>query len=336
MESKTKTKISEGKIKELVVKNFGQAAEVTQVDELHGGMMNTAYLISYKGSVEGLNQMVLKVSSDSKAEILTYESQIMRAEVQFYKHMDGKPIPIPKLIKYDFSHNDIDCDYFFISKVEGQLWQELLEVIDEENANKLKYELGRYNAVIHSVKGEYFGYIKEDKKVHYSTWADAFQSMVTDLIDDGKMRAVELPYDEIAAVVNKHVTVLNEIKEPTLVNFDMWAGNVFLKENAGEYSISAIIDFERSFYGDPYADFIASMMIYDDVEKEAAFIKGYNELADKKLNITDNDRVRMNLYRLYMALILAVETYRYDEEYGQHVFGYVKMNMIGLLKALSY
>ena len=35
--------------------------------------------------------------------------------------------------------------------------------------------------------------------------------------------------------------------------------------------------------------------------------------------ITDNDRIRMKLYRLYMSVILFVESYRYDEQYAAMV-----------------
>jgi len=180
MESKTKTKISESKIRELVEQNFGQDVLITKIKALDGGMMNSAYLISYGRPIDELNEMILKISFSSDVETLTYETKIMRAEVVFYKHMEGKDTPIPRLLKYDFSHKYIDCDYFFMSKINGVLWKDVQDELLPENIGQLKKELGAYNAVIHSVKGDYFGYIKEDEKWHYDTWAKAFKAMTTE------------------------------------------------------------------------------------------------------------------------------------------------------------
>lgn len=335
MESSTKTKIGEKKVRELVEKNFGINAIILQIVELNGGMMNSAYEIKFKDYVEGESEMILKISFDSQAEILNYETHIMRAEVKFYQHMEGKNIPIPRLIKYDFSREIIDCDYFFMSKINGVLWKDIQDKLQPTNIERLKKELGMYNSVIHSVKGNYFGYVKEEEEWQFTSWYDAFRFMAQSLIDDGKAREIDLPFNAIIEQIDKNKDLFNEISEPTLVNFDMWAGNILLKENEGVYSINGIIDFERTFYGDPCADFIASMMIYEEVEKEDSFIAGYSEHSGNELTITENDKKRMNFYRLYMSLNLGIETYRYAEDYAQQVQGYVKMNIAKILKELS-
>ncbi len=127
---------------------------------------------------------------------------------------------------------------------------------------------------------------------------------------------------------------LNEIKTPHLVDFDMWAGNIFIDEATCSH-IPGIIDFERSFFGDPAADFTSAMMLFDNVEDEPDFRKGYSEISIVPLKITDNDRIRMNLYRLYMAVILFVESYRYDEDYAEMIKGHLNKNIAYLLEELK-
>lgn len=127
---------------------------------------------------------------------------------------------------------------------------------------------------------------------------------------------------------------LNEIKTPHLVDFDMWAGNIFIDEATCSH-ITGIIDFERSFFGDPAADFTSAMMLFDNVEDEPDFRKGYSEISIVPLKITDNDRIRMNLYRLYMAVILFVESYRYDEDYAEMIKGHLNKNIAHLLEELK-
>ncbi len=62
MESTTKTKVEEDKIRELVKRNFGSRAEVDQITPLDGGMMNAVYLLTYKEAVQGWKEMILKLS----------------------------------------------------------------------------------------------------------------------------------------------------------------------------------------------------------------------------------------------------------------------------------
>ena len=127
---------------------------------------------------------------------------------------------------------------------------------------------------------------------------------------------------------------LNKIKTSHLVDFDMWAGNIFIDEATCSH-ITGIIDFERSFFGDPAADFTSAMMLFDNVEDEPDFRKGYSEISNIPFKITDNDRIRMNLYRLYMATILFVESYRYDEDYAEMIKGHLNKNIAHLLEELK-
>ena len=113
----------------------------------------------------------------------------------------------------------------------------------------------------------------------------------------------------------------------------MWAGNVFIDETSHSH-ITGIIDFERSFFGDPVADLTSAMMLFENVEQEFDFQKGYSEISGTPFLITDDDRIRMNLYRLYMSVILFVESYRYDEQYAAMVKNHVIKGIHQLLEQL--
>lgn len=334
MESLTKSKVDEGTLLKLVKKNFGSQAIVDRITPLDGGMMNSVYLVSFKGAVMGWTEMILKLSFGRDADVLTYESQIMRAEVEVYRRLEGKGVPIPKLIRHDFSQEIVDCDCFFLSKMEGMLWRDCYEELTPDNIGKLKRELGKYNALIHSVKGAYFGYIKEDMAWRFDTWFKAFRFMMDSIIEDGKQRGYDLPYEEIRLALERHKEILDEVKEKRLVDFDLWAGNVFLIKEGEEYRISGIMDFERAFYGDPYADFIAAFGIYGNIAEESAFIEGYSEATGIRLEITHNDEIRMKLYRIYMDLILAIESYRFEEAYRAQVVKNMKEELQKLLRSL--
>lgn len=218
--------------------------------------------------------------------------------------------------------------------VKGVIWKNCVEMISPENRRQLMYELGKSNAAVHSVKGNWFGYIKEDKRFQFNMWGAAFTSMMSDILEDGKSRNYDLPYDEIRSIVKEYEDCLNEVKTPYLVDFDMWAGNVFVDE-ASYSHITGVIDFERSFFGDPAADLTSAMMLFENVEQELDFQRGYSEMSREPFVITDDDRIRMNLYRLYMSVILFVESYRYEEQYAAMVKGHVIKGIHHLLEQLK-
>lgn len=330
MKSKTKSSITAEQVKKIAQVHFPDAS-IERVVELTDGMFNTAFLI--EGSGKTADGVVLKTGPVATTETLTYEKDILRTEVEVYRLLKNKPIPVPVVFAHDFSRNLIACDYFFMEKVQGQTWKSIARKIPQDDRSELMRELGRYNAAVHSVEGGWFGYIKNDKRFRYDSWSKAFCGMMNDIMNDGRERGYTLPYEEIYAALKKHQCVLDEISIPKLVDFDMWAGNVFISRSS-RYQISGVVDFERCFFGDPFADFTSAMMLFDDVEKEKDFQCGYNEVSGKPFIVCDNDRIRMNLYRLYMAVIMMVETYRYNKAYAMVVKGYFKSQINKILKTL--
>lgn len=315
MKSKTKFSVTPEVIKKMVNKHFPKE-DIDSIKELTEGMFNSAYAVWGSGIMK--NGIVLKIGPASNTEILTYEQDILHTEAKVYKLLEDRPVKTPKVFAYDDSHEEIPCDYFLMEYVKGVIWKKCVEMISPENRRQLMYELGKCNAAVHSVKGQWFGYIKDDKRFQFDTWAAAFSSMMTDILDDGKKQKCNLPYEEITCVVKEHEDCLNTIQIPCLVDFDMWAGNVFVDETSFAH-ITGVIDFERSFFGDPAADLTSAMMLFENVEQEFEFQKGYSEISGVPFLVTDNDRIRMNLYRLYMSVILFVESYRYEEQYAAMV-----------------
>ena len=309
MQSVTKTYISDEMIHRLAEKAF-PGCETAEVRELTEGMFNTAYYVRGSGALA--DGVILKIGPAEGVKVLTYEKNILRTEVAVCRMLQEKDVPAPVVLYADYSHADIPCDYFFMDYKQGILWKDADEEKMKVCRPQLMEALGHIHSEIHSVMGDWFGYIKDDEHFRHDSWYKAFTSMMEDICNDGKKDALDLPYEEILALVEKHRAALEEVTESHLVDFDMWAGNVILAEDESGYRINGIIDFERCFFGDPCGDFISSVMIFDDVAKEPEFLKGYGELALDK-----NTETRMTLYRLYLGVIMYVETYRFEEEYAE-------------------
>lgn len=54
-----------------------------------------------------------------------------------------------------------------------------------------------------------------------------------------------------------------------------------------------------------------AMMLLQRIEKEKEFFKAYAKKAGRKENLPEEEKVRLILYKMYIHLIMAVETYRY-------------------------
>lgn len=308
MKIKTKNYLAESTILGMVEKHFPNQ-KVTSIHELSGGLFNAVYLVAGEGILK--DGIILKAGSTSDADILTCEKDILYTEVTILESLQNKNIVIPRVLASDFSRNEIDGDYYFMTKLHGESWKETKD-ISPENLPHLMNELGKCTAVIHSTTGDRFGYMKRDVRFQFDSWNEAFASMVNDILEDGRRHIIELPYQEIQEIVANHNAILNEVKTPRLVDFDLWAANVLLKPSKNGYELSGIIDFERAYFGDPLADFVTAMMLYDDVEKQPEFCEGYSKAGMPSIAFTESDRKRMNLYRLYKNIILCVETYRYN------------------------
>lgn len=333
MKSKTKSLLSHDEITNLVKVNFGESCQIGSITELKGGMFNSAYMIE---RMKENDKIVLKVSIAPGTQTLTYEKDPMPTEVAVYRMIsEYTQIPTPKILAYDFSKKHIPSNYFFMTALDGKPMNEVMRKINKENHENIKSEYASYFAQMHQIKGDYFGYFTEDKRYQFGSWREAYLHMMKMILLDGKRHGVKLPYKRIDKILRENTECLDQIKHPTLVNYDLWTGNIFVKKIGEKYVIEGIIDFERAFWGDPYADFSATFLFGKDIREEVIFWKAYKAKSGIIKDLQTEDIVRMNLYKLYLLTIMTVETYRYDFLVGFIQKSLSKSFMLKCLKALE-
>jgi len=313
MKSRTKSHLSEEQIKELVKVNFGDTFQVGKIKELKGGMFNSAFLIENQNNSE---KMVLKVSVDEKTPILSYEKATMETEVEVYKLISSQTnIPAPKVLGWDFSKQYITCNYFFMTALDGEIMTKVR--LSKDNRNEIMEELANCFASLHKIKEQYYGYFREDKELQFKTWKDGFCQMLEMILSDGRKHGIKLPYDRYEKQWKDKSKYFEDIKEPVLVNYDLHPGNIFLKKQGEKYVIEGIVDFERAFWGDAYADFPAAFLFTKDISKEVVFWTAYKKAAGIDHDLTKEEKIRLLFYRLYIFTIMQVEVYRYGFLYSR-------------------
>lgn len=149
---------------------------------------------------------------------------------------------------------------------------------------------GRLSTVLHG-KGEY-------------SWSKALWAMYIEwksvAVPSGKFTDEE--FDQFEKVLRKEKELLDAVKEPKLTHCDLWENNVLAKREGEKIVITAIIDIDRAFCGDPEFEFGYEFMLTD------AFKEGYGGLKQ------DADSVRRR--KIYRMLCSLNDAYIWYTEYS--------------------
>jgi aminoglycoside phosphotransferase (APT) family kinase protein len=250
--------------------------EDIKILELTEGTFNTVYRIG--------TDLILKLSPDRTAPVLTYEQDLIHTESLFYQAARGKA-PVPEVVH-------TGADYLLMTALPGTTMQ---GVSGPERAT-LRRELGGIVATLHEVTGPGFGY---PQKGLVPTWSAAFLSMIDDVLADASRFAVKLPRppEQIRQLVLERFELLDAVKTPRLIHFDLWDGNILVEDGR----ITGLVDGERAFWGDPVAEFVSLTLFSTSMDRE--LLAGYGDLQLGDLQPSET----LSLYRIYLYLIMLIE-----------------------------
>ena len=276
---------------------------VPRIAELTEGMCNAAYKLTFEDGF----QTILKIASPIKTGFMTNECNLMEAEVKAMKLVaQNTGIKVAAVYRYDTSKELCDGDYFFMESLEGTSWISVMDRLGEEENSRLRMEVGKLQKQLSEVTGDKFGLLGDS--VHqFDNMYEFIYFLLNNVLNDAERRAVAtgVPKDRILAKLSRDKVLFEKIKTPTLVHWDMWEGNIFVKE--GE--ISGIIDWERAMWGEPFMD---DRFRYHN--RHSDFLKGFgiNELSEEELK-------RIYWYDILLYLTMMTEvTYREYEDDSQY------------------
>lgn len=303
MESITKNRQTPQTLRAMVARAYG-ADQVPEDDgrgveswasELGHGWFNVAYRIRLRDG----RDVVLKIAPPPSVEVMTYERGAMDIELAalalIRAHTD---VPVPEVEYADGSRELCDADYFFMPFVDGENLGIIADRLPADERSAYYEQLGAANRALNAIPGKAFGPLAGPGQ---ATWRAAFTGMVQDVLADGEHRGVVLGwgYDEVRGVLAEHAGSLDEVAEPRFVEWDLWPGNVIVKDGA----IACIIDHERAFYGDPLIEGCFTGTVLASFSEADAFMRGYG-----KGPLTPTELTRRRLYTLHLALIMVIET----------------------------
>jgi aminoglycoside phosphotransferase (APT) family kinase protein len=304
MDSLTKVRVTEAELAAMVRRGFGAQARVTQLVELTEGTYNAAYRLRLAdGQV-----FVLKVAPPPGMSLLTHEVDLMRTEAEFFQRAREAGAPVPAIAFADLDRELVGRDYMFLEELAGESLAQVDPQLSTVDRGAVRRELGAAIGRLHAVTGERYGYPLRDSRTWQPTWREAFLAMVEDILADAARLDSELPLPlpVIADRFARHAVLLDAVDRPALVHFDLWDGNVFVRRAGDGWRLTGLIDGERAFYGDQYAEFV-SIALFRDIRELPEVLEGYAAATGGPVEFTEDDRLRITMYTCYLYLIMGIE-----------------------------
>jgi aminoglycoside phosphotransferase (APT) family kinase protein len=286
----TKNKLNDATLKQLIQASFPKR-KLTEWIELTEGFFNIAYLVRFEGGEE----LILKIAPDANMDVMTHEINIMYSEVDSMQLIQRQGIiPVPEVVLADFSRSIIPSDYFFMRKLPGSSFQSQMDVLNQEERDKINYKVGVMNRQMNEITGTQFGYYGQEHR-QGGSWYSVFSSILKDALQDADRKSISLPVEEkeLVSLLVKDKDLFDEVGIPRFVHWDLWAGNVFVKDE----QITGLIDFERCLWGD-----ILMEVGFRSCFLNPAFLKGYGI---KELSASEQRRILW--YDIYLFVICCLE-----------------------------
>ncbi|MEO3922599.1 phosphotransferase [Micromonosporaceae bacterium B7E4] len=303
--STTRRHVTETELRSLVRRGFGDRTGITDWRELTGGTYNAAYAVTLGEGTE----LVLKVAPPPELKLLSHEVDLMRTEVDFYRRAARVVTAVPEVVYADFNRDLIGTDFVFLSRVAGTDLHQTRDDLTPAQLATIRGEIAAHAARLHTVTGPAYGYPLRGSRSWQPSWRAAFGAMVDDILADALRlgSALPAPPDRIGDLLRRHADVLDEVRRPALVHFDLWDGNVFVAADpAGTVRVTGLIDGERAFFGDPLAELV-SMTLFRELDDEPEILAGYASAGHGRLELTTTARRRLTLYTIYLYLIMCIE-----------------------------
>lgn len=296
MISKTKFPITDSQIVSLFQK--AGFRDVRNIAPLGDGEFNAVYAATADG-----NEYAVKIAPSPDCDVLTYEKNMMRAELFWYDQLREKTqVHVPAVLYRDFSRETIGTDWFIMEKIDGTALNRCRLPQEEKEAGDRA--IAEAAAAMHAIPGEAFGFPSGKK---YDTWDRALEGILSDLVSDCEKKGKRCRNGErLLNALNKHRDIFREVP-CTMVSFDLHPGNViYAPQNTnGRFWF---IDWERGIWGDRVLDFVNFDPMHP-MEKKTKTLSFYNSVAAEKLTVDDGVKLRYAMGQGLLGLVMETEKY---------------------------
>lgn len=246
-------------------------ADALAAVELGLGMYNNTYRVEVKGQPR---PVVLRVAPVPALQFRS-ERKLMRNEYATVPWLASLAALMPRVLAADWTHEVVDRDYLVQTFLDGLPAPEHLGSYPRSSWAGYYRQMGTIAGRVHAIRGPHFGRVTGPG---YPSWREAVVASLTDIaadvegagLDAGDLRAA-------VAAAERHRDALEGIREPRLLAGDLWNVNVMLDPVAAEPTITGVLDLDRTWWGDPAADWTIRMASAKPGTERDAFWETYGQ-----------------------------------------------------------
>ncbi|WP_406447176.1 aminoglycoside phosphotransferase family protein [Streptomyces sp. NBC_00876] len=262
--------VSAEEIRAVCHRAFSNGVEPVSAVELGTGMYNNVYRVTLAGRDR---PVILRVAPEKTRQFRS-ERYLMRNEYASQPWLAVIAPLMPQVLAADWSHEVIGRDWMIQSHLDGIAAPEHLGTYPRTAWPAFFRQMGVIARSVHDVRGPYFGPVGGPG---YGTWSEAVIASLEEIAADVDGAGLDAADVRKAAAVAAHDrAVLDEVTEPGLLTGDLWTVNVMLDAGAAEPTINGVLDLDRTWWGDPAADWTIRMALAKQDER-VAFWEAYGE-----------------------------------------------------------
>ena len=297
----TKNRQSEETISSMAKRAFPDK-QIVVIKELTEGMCNVTYDIMFEDG----SGSILKIAAADRRGNISNEVNLMQAEINAMKLVaENCSFKVADILYYDTGNTICDGNYFFMEKLEGDNFFLVREGMSEEVIAIINTEIGKISRELSNIQNSEFGFLGEDKR--YESLFKFVKHMLENLLSDAQKRDIDILYDEQTFLnqLENDKSAFETIHKASLVHWDMWEGNVFVKDG----HVSGIIDWERALWGEPFMDDRFRMH-----NRSKHFLEGFGWTS-----FSEDELKRLRWYDIILYLTMMIEVfYREFDDKGQY------------------
>ncbi|WP_405533043.1 aminoglycoside phosphotransferase family protein [Streptomyces avidinii] len=282
---------------------FGRRAVVESTVELGGGLYNSVYRIRLRAAAE---PVVLRVAPPAERQFVS-EAHLMRNECASVPWLAPIAALMPRVLAADFTGTVIGRDWMIQSFLPGTPAPQRLSSFPKDTHPLFFRQLGEITAAVHAVVGPHFGPIAGPG---HARWSEAIMASLRQIADDVegcRLDAADLR--RAADVARAGADRLDEVSVAQLLTGDLWTVNTLLAPTPVP-AICGVLDMDRTWWGDPEADWTMRMARAKQDER-LAFFEACPAPAD-----TESARWRRHLYEVRHLGALRLERHRLGNQAG--------------------
>lgn len=276
---------------------LGDSVLPKRATELSAGMYNSTFLVEFPD-----REVVLRVAPPQSKQY-TSERHLMRNEHAARPFLAPIATLLPQLLAVDFTHEVLDRDYIFYSKLPGVPATTRFRQFDADQREQFFEQIGALAHRIASGVGPGFGSLLGPT---FDTWSAALLHSITLPWTDCSGLQLDTGHVErLAHLVDQRREAFDAVTTPRFLHGDLWTANVMVDETSADPILTGVFDWDRASWGDPLSDWSTYMASRRAPAEQAAFWRGYGPAP------TDPDSaLRAEVYRARNLLGALLEMHR--------------------------